>query len=470
MTQSVESNTEAPSAAYQHLVDLDEGKRRLYQITEEILGKGKTSSVVKGQDLRSRSPVAIKCLTNPAVAEIESTVFKTVRAPHAVHYRDAFQGSPPRERSEQKHYIVMDLVPEDNIYNAFLNPNKPERLTVDEVISIVSQLLEFFDGLHGQEIGFFDLKLDNLIFRRKCRSLIVIDFGGARKIVVPFPTLPPARPHTTPQYRAPERILGGKMTTQYDLWSFGCLLFELLTGRRLFPIPQDISRDDSNHYVMQMIVQRLGKPTREFLKECREAVGFFDENLELCKKFNAPLLPPWEAVLAQSCLSKGYPLEEIHLFIQLIGYVLRYENRPSAKELLGCPLFQREKVLHLSYERNKKCKMFLHRASLISKPLESLSLSDIPNMDLTIDFNQLVDPCLHLLRDLKDEYVLILEQDGVLQCSRLILKEKNFDIRPFQEDLERHLTKSKRSKEESIVPVALKKTKGTPLSEDAKTQ
>lgn len=469
MTQPIESTNES-SAAFQHLVDLDEGKRHLYQITEEVLGKGKTSTVVKGQDLRSRSPVAIKCLTNPAVAEIESTVFKTVRAPHAVRYRDAFQGSPPRERSQQNHYIVMDLVPEENIKNAFLNPSKPERLTIDEVISIASQLLEFFDGLHGQEIGFFDLKLDNLIFRRKSRSLIVIDFGGARKIVVPFPTLPPARPHTTAQYRAPERILGGKMTTRYDIWTFGCLLFELLTGKHLFPIPMKISSDACNYYVMQMIVQRLGKPTREFLKDCQEAAGFFDENLELRKKFEMPLLPSWEAAVAQSCKSKGYPLEETQLFIHLISYALRYENRPSAKELLGCPLFQREIMLHLFYERNKKCKMFLHRASLISKPLESLSLSDISNMDLTLEFNQLVDPCLHLLRDAKDEYVLLLEQEGVLKHYRLVLKEKNLDIRPFQEDFARHLAKSKRSTEDSFLPAAVKKPKETPASEDAKTQ
>ena len=114
--------------------------------------------------------------------------------------------------------------------------------------------------------------------------------------------------------------------------------------------------------------------------------------------------------------------------------------------------------------------MFLHRASLISKPLESLSPSDIPNMDLTIDFNLLIDPCLHLLRDPNDEYILILEQDGVLKRSRLVLKEKNLDIRPFQEDLARQLPKSKRSTEQSIVPAALKKPKETPSSEDAKTQ
>ena len=114
--------------------------------------------------------------------------------------------------------------------------------------------------------------------------------------------------------------------------------------------------------------------------------------------------------------------------------------------------------------------MFLHRASLISKPLESLSPSDISNMDLTLEFNQLVDPCLHLLRDAKDEYVLFLEQEGVLKHYRLVLKEKNLDIRPFQEDFTRHLAKSKRSTEDSILPAAVKKPKETPASEDAKTQ
>lgn len=328
---------EADKTTTDMYLDLDLGKRRLYKITEEVIGKGGFSTVVKGQDLRSHSPVAIKIITDPLLAQIESTMLKSLKAPHAIRYRDDFQGSPKRDRAEQKHYIVMDLAPEKTIKEAFLDPAKPERLTVDEIISITRQLLEFLEELHKQGFGYFDLKPANLIFLRAAHSLKVIDFGGARQTGVPF-TIPP---HTTANYRAPERILGREMTSEFDLWSLGCTLFELLTGNRLFPIGKNIPLEDTNHYVLQMIALQLdGKPTPEFLKSCKNASTFFDEKLELRKKFKVPLMLAWEEAAEQACIKKSCTLEQTNQFIKLLSYLLCYENRPSPKELLECPLFK----------------------------------------------------------------------------------------------------------------------------------
>ena len=76
-----------------------------------------------------------------------------------------------------------------------------------------------------------DLKPENVMLRQPNRSIIkVIDFGSS--------CLTDERIYTYIQsrfYRAPEVILGLPYGTPIDMWSFGCILDELLTGYPLFP-------------------------------------------------------------------------------------------------------------------------------------------------------------------------------------------------------------------------------------------
>jgi serine/threonine-protein kinase SRPK3 len=81
----------------------------------------------------------------------------------------------------------------------------------------------------------------------------------------------------TRYYRAPEIILQHPYDEKSDIWSMGCMVFELLTGDILFDPDKDrkISRDKHHLYWFQ---QLLGKFPDEFLKNCKKKRLFFTKN------------------------------------------------------------------------------------------------------------------------------------------------------------------------------------------------
>ena len=76
-----------------------------------------------------------------------------------------------------------------------------------------------------------DLKPENILLRKRAKSGIkVIDFGASCTEGNIIYTYVQSR-----FYRAPEVILGIEYTCAIDMWSFGCIIFELFTGEPLFP-------------------------------------------------------------------------------------------------------------------------------------------------------------------------------------------------------------------------------------------
>lgn len=80
----------------------------------------------------------------------------------------------------------------------------------------------------------------------------------------------------TRQYRAPEVILGGNWGCSTDLWSYACLIFELITGDYLFDprSSKNYSRDEDHLAQMVELLQEF--PPIDFLKDCQRYQDFFD--------------------------------------------------------------------------------------------------------------------------------------------------------------------------------------------------
>jgi len=98
-----------------------------------------------------------------------------------------------------------------------------------------------------------------------------MDYGEATSVDAPV------REHL-PQpsiLRAPEVTLRYPWTSTIDIWTVGCLLFELLTERQLF---YQKANNYSHELHLQYIVECLGPFPPEFLKDCEERGKYFDEN------------------------------------------------------------------------------------------------------------------------------------------------------------------------------------------------
>jgi serine/threonine protein kinase len=113
-----------------------------------------------------------------------------------------------------------------------------------------------------------DLKDADMLFR--CRSVIV-DLGNACWTHKHF-----SEDIQTRQYRAPEVLIGSKYDTAADIWSLGCMTFELLTGDLLFdPRAGDDYDRDEDH--LAMFQELLGKMPKRIALEGKYSKSFFDK-------------------------------------------------------------------------------------------------------------------------------------------------------------------------------------------------
>jgi eukaryotic-like serine/threonine-protein kinase len=120
-------------------------------------------------------------------------------------------------------------------------------IPLDEALPIAKQMAEALEAAHEQGIIHRDLKPANIKVRTD-GTVKVLDFGLAKAMesspaaagLTRSPTLSLAATHAgvilgTAAYMSPEQAKGRPTDTRTDVWAFGCVLYEMLTGRRAFP-------------------------------------------------------------------------------------------------------------------------------------------------------------------------------------------------------------------------------------------
>lgn len=168
-----------------------------------------------------------------------------------------------------------------------------------------------------------DFKDADMLF--KCRSVIV-DLGNACWTHKHF-----SEDIQTRQYRAPEVLIGHKYDTAADLWSLGCMTFELLTGDLLFdPRAGDDYDRDEDH--LAMFQELLGKIPKRIALEGKYSKTFFDKrgNLKHIKELK---FWPVQDVLMEKY---HFPREEAQAVADFMMPLLDFDpkTRATAQETL----------------------------------------------------------------------------------------------------------------------------------------
>lgn len=210
-----------------------------YEILSTI-GAGGMGEVYRARDNRLGREVALKVLpqhlsTNPdlkARFEREARVLAALNHPSIAHIYGL-------ETSGQTRALVMELVE---------GPTLAERmaqgpLPVSECVSLSVQIAEALASAHDQGIVHRDLKPQNIKVTRGGR-VKVLDFGLARRLpsgdsikqdaTTVASWTQPGIILGTVGYMAPEQVRGHEVDARADIFSFGCVLYEMATGERAF--------------------------------------------------------------------------------------------------------------------------------------------------------------------------------------------------------------------------------------------
>jgi len=201
-----------------------------------LIGSGGMGEVYRARDTRLGRHVAIKVLANRltddavvrARIEREARLLASLNHPNiaTIYSVEEYEGLPA---------IVMELIEGETLAVKLLDGPVP----VDQAAQIARQVSDALAAAHDRGIVHRDLKPANIHLRTD-GTVKVLDFGLA-KAVTPSDTRLSTPTVTTTgtimgtaSYMSPEQARGHEVDRRSDIWSFGCVLFELLSGRPPF--------------------------------------------------------------------------------------------------------------------------------------------------------------------------------------------------------------------------------------------
>jgi serine/threonine-protein kinase len=226
-------------------VPLDSGAHLgAYEIVAP-LGAGGMGEVYRARDTKLGRDVAIKILPPAFIRDPErvgrfqreAQILASLNHPHIA----AIYGI---EEAAGSQFLVLELIDGESL-DAKLRGLRPGGLGLEETLAIARQIAEALEAAHEKGIIHRDLKPANVALTAD-GQVKVLDFGLAKAVenesrpeLSHSPTLTYAATQVgvvlgTAAYMSPEQAKGRAADKRSDVWSFGCVLFEMLTGKKAF--------------------------------------------------------------------------------------------------------------------------------------------------------------------------------------------------------------------------------------------
>jgi len=214
--------------------DLAQGLSDRYVIERE-LGRGGMASVWLARDLRYDRMVALKVLHSDLAATLgpqrflrEIMLAARLQHPHVVPVYDSGEIASTRVAEPPILWFTMPWIEGESLRERL---RREGRLSPDEAVRITREVARGLQYAHEQGVIHRDVKPENILLTRD-GSTMVTDFGIAR------PAQTADTEHLTgtgivigtPVYMSPEQAVGGELDARADVYSLGCVLYEMLTG------------------------------------------------------------------------------------------------------------------------------------------------------------------------------------------------------------------------------------------------
>jgi Tol biopolymer transport system component len=313
------------------------------------LGAGGMGEVYRARDAKLARDVAIKILpqiftTDPdrlARFEREARVLASLNHPHigAIYGLETFDGTPA---------LVLELIDGDMLADRTATGPLP----VADALTIATQIAEALEAAHDRGIVHRDLKPANIKIT-PAGIVKVLDFGLAKAVAgddsgpdlthSPTVTMGGTRDGVvlgTAAYMSPEQARGKAVDKRADIWAFGCVLFEMLTGRSAFAgetlsdtIAKILEREPDWRALaerappgVQRILRRcLEKDPKQRLRDVGEArIGLSRQDEEAPARENQPAAWTWKQRAAALTASAA-------VVAAALATGAWYGSRPSAR-------------------------------------------------------------------------------------------------------------------------------------------
>ena len=205
-----------------------------------MLGSGGMGEVFKARDTRLNRIVAIKVLRADLTGKLgsrerfesEGRAISGLNHPNICTLYDI-------GRHEDLDYLVMEYIEGETLAN--LLARGP--LAIPRIVQIAEQICSALVHAHQRGLVHRDLKPGNIMVTPA--GIKLLDFGLAKLLVVPPPLPEDATMSIAPEtmagtvvgtaaYMSPEQAEGKRVDTRSDIFSFGAVLYEMITGRRAF--------------------------------------------------------------------------------------------------------------------------------------------------------------------------------------------------------------------------------------------
>ncbi|KAI9473735.1 MAG: kinase-like domain-containing protein [Benjaminiella poitrasii] len=245
-----------------------------YQILAN-LGRGVFSSVVKAKDQKTNEEVAIKLIRN------NETMYKAGQK-ELTFLRKLMEADPDNKKHVirlQRHFehrshlcLVFETL-SMNLRDVLKKYGKDVGISIKAVRVYAQQLFLSLSLLKKCSILHADIKPDNILVSESRNTLKLCDLGSASdasdNTITPY--------LVSRFYRAPEIMLGLHYDYAIDVWSSACTLYELFTGKILFP-------GRNNNQMLKHVMEVKGRFPNKLLRKAQFTADHFDDDFNFLSR------------------------------------------------------------------------------------------------------------------------------------------------------------------------------------------
>jgi serine/threonine protein kinase/Tfp pilus assembly protein PilF len=324
---------------------------------EQIIGRGGMGVVYLARDTRLDRSVAVKSIpaelltssTAQARFQREAKLLASLNHPNIAVIHDIIE-------EDKSGYLVLEYVSGETLAERIAH----EPLKLQEALSIGQQIAEAISAAHEKGIIHRDLKPGNIKITPEGK-VKVLDFGLAKVSIgedgiIENTVTQPGRVIGTPAYMSPEQARGKPADKRSDIWSFGCIIYQMLTGQ--FPFEGETATDTLAYIIerqpdWELLPQDTPMNIRTLLRRCLEKkpqqrlqdIG--DAVIEISETLSLPATAP--PVTTPSSTSLKPKTTDKHkrriastvvitafvivLSIIALQFVLKKEVQPALKEI-----------------------------------------------------------------------------------------------------------------------------------------